>query len=168
MPCNLDWSSANSRRFTATLTNGKCLKFIASSYGDIFVVFATNPHNEWSWYFVQITSYGVALYKAGRVVKYNLNSKAGSLKDTDLFRRFFICVNYEVRVKETPEKKFQKRHDNKVNDEDSFFFKNEKKIEQTGLYIQYGIIDGYDSSEFVHLNYFDENPLELRYYMFGR
>ena len=63
MPCNLDWSTANSRRFTVSLSRGKCLKFIASSEGDIFVVFATNPHNEWTWYFFQISSYGVALYR---------------------------------------------------------------------------------------------------------
>jgi hypothetical protein len=62
-PCNLDWSSANSRRFAVTLKHGKCLKFVASSFGDIFVVFASNPHNEWTWYFLQISSYGVALYK---------------------------------------------------------------------------------------------------------
>ena len=46
--------------------HGKCLRFIASSYGDIFVVFATNPHNEWTWYFLQISSYGVALYKVSK------------------------------------------------------------------------------------------------------
>lgn len=63
MPCNLDWSTANSRRFTVSLKHGKCLKFVASSYGDIFVVFATNPHNEWTWYMLQISSYGVALYR---------------------------------------------------------------------------------------------------------
>lgn len=66
MPCNLDWSSANSRRFALSLKHGKCLKFIASSYGDIFVVFATNPTNEYTWYFLQISSYGVALYKVGK------------------------------------------------------------------------------------------------------
>ena len=63
MPCNLDWSSANSRQFAISLANGKCLKFTASSFGDIFVVFATNPQNEWTWYYFQISSYGVALYK---------------------------------------------------------------------------------------------------------
>lgn len=64
MPCNLDWSSANSRRFAVSSTsNGKCLRFVASSLGDIFVVFATNPHNEYTWYFVQLSSYGVALYR---------------------------------------------------------------------------------------------------------
>lgn len=63
MPCNLDWSSANSRRFALSLKHGKCLRFIASSYGDIFIVFATNPNNEYTWYFVQISSYGVAIYR---------------------------------------------------------------------------------------------------------
>ena len=63
MPCNLDWNSANNRRFSVTFNQGKCLKFIASSYGDIFVVFATNPQDEWTWYTLQISSYGVALYK---------------------------------------------------------------------------------------------------------
>ncbi len=63
MPCNLDWSNANNRRFGVSMKRGKCLRFVAASYGDIFVVFATNPHNEWSWYYFQISSYGVALYK---------------------------------------------------------------------------------------------------------
>ena len=61
------------------------------------------------------------------MVKYNLNPRSGSLKDNDLFRRFFVCMNYE-----------------------------------------YGIVDGYDSNEIVHLSYFDASPIELRYYMFGR
>jgi hypothetical protein len=37
-----------------------------------------------------------------------------------------------------------------------------------GLYIQYGIIQGYESTEVVKLAYFDDTPLEPRYYMFGR
>jgi hypothetical protein len=63
MPCNLDWSSANSRLFAVSLRHGKCIKFIASSYGDIYVVFVTNPNDENTWYTIQISSYGVALYK---------------------------------------------------------------------------------------------------------
>ena len=38
----------------------------------------------------------------------------------------------------------------------------------TGLYIQYGIVKGYESQGEVQLSYFDEDPLEPRYYMFGR
>lgn len=137
MPCNLDWSSANSRRFSISLNYGKCLRFIASSYGDIFLVIATNPNDEYTWYFVQISSYGVAFYRAGIVVKYRLDPRSGSLKNSDLFRRFFICFNYETRKT------------------------------QIGLYIQYGIIEGNESREKVHLTYFDSYPIEPRYYMFG-
>lgn len=164
MPCNLDWSTANSRRFTVSLKHGKCLKFIASSYGDIFVVFATNPHNEHTWYMVQISSYGVAFYRAGLVVKHKLDTTSGSLKDNDLFRRFFICMNYEIR--KLPKLSNDKRNSHYSQNKD-FYFKYEQELEQTGLYIQYGIIQGYDSKETVHLSYFDKDPLELRYYMFG-
>ena len=145
MPCNLDWSKANSRRFALSAPAsrpGKCLKFVASSLGDIFVVFATNPDNEWTWYFVQISSYGVAIYKAGIVVTYKLDASIGSLKDEDLFRRFFICMNFEWR-------------------------ETAKSQRVLGLYIQYGVIEGYDAHPVVHLAYFDESPLEPRFYMFG-
>ena len=37
----------------------------------------------------------------------------------------------------------------------------------TGLYIQYGIVKGYDAKGEVQLSYFDTEPLEPRYYMFG-
>ena len=77
------------------------------------------------------------------VVSYKLDPRSGSLKDSDLFRRFFICMNYESR---------------KINS-------SQKRI---GLYLQYGIIEGYDSKETVYLSYFDSDPLEPRYYMFGK
>jgi hypothetical protein len=63
VPCNLDWSKANSRRFSLSVKNGKCLRFSAASLGDIFVVFATNPKNPLTWYYLQISPHGVALYK---------------------------------------------------------------------------------------------------------
>lgn len=66
MPCNLDWSSANSRRFFVSTTSPKCLRFIASSFGDIFLVLATNPNDEYTWYMIQISSYGVAFYRVIR------------------------------------------------------------------------------------------------------
>ncbi len=158
IPCNLDWSSANSRRFAISLKNGKCLRFIASSFGDIFVVFATNPNNQDTWYFVQISSYGVALYRAGLVVRYKIDPNAGSLKDPDLFRRFFICMNYESRNSNEQDAIKKKRN---------VLFSN-RNFEKYGLFFQYGIIEGYDSKETVKLSFFDENPLEPRYYMFGK
>jgi hypothetical protein len=170
MPCNLDWNSANSRRFAVSLNNGKCLRFIASSTGDIFVVFATNPNNEWTWYFFQISSYGVALYKAGLVVKYKLDSTAGSLKDDDLFRRFFVCINYEIAINDTLEvyENYADKNDNEILFDSISKNKNTKESKITGLYLQYGIVHGYDSKQVVHLSYFDEAPLEPRFYMFGR
>ena len=91
------------------------------------------------------------------MIKYTLDSNAGSLKDSDLFRRFFICMNYE---------RHRKTGANNASS-DSLYYKPEEDIDQMGLYIQYGTIGGYDSKELVHLSYFDPNPLELRYYMFG-
>ena len=155
IPCNLDWSSANSRHFAISLKHGKCLRFIASSYGDIFVVFATNPNNQNTWYYLQISSYGVTLYRAGLVVRYKLDPDSGSLKDSDLFRRFFICINYESRS--LPDSKEEKRS-----------YIRDENLETYGLFIQYGIVQGYDSKEIVHLSFFDETPLEPRYYMFGK
>lgn len=75
------------------------------------------------------------------MVKYKLDPNSGSLKDPDLFRRFFICMNYESRF-------------NGSN-------------QTIGLFIQYGIFQGYESKQIVHLSYFDDSPLEPRYYMFG-
>lgn len=93
------------------------------------------------------------------MVRYILNSSSGSLKDGDLFRRFFICMNYETRLFKTDEKLNSSSLNSKIGE------KSNKKL---GLYIQYGIIEGQDSNESVYLSYFDENPLETRYYMFGR
>jgi hypothetical protein len=97
-------------------------------------------------------------------VKHKLDANSGSLKDADLFRRFFICMNYEIRKMNST----RKRQSKSETPNKEFYFKNEEEIDQTGLYIQYGIIQGYDSKEHVHLSYFDKEPLELRYYMFGR
>ena len=38
------------------------------------------------------------MFKAGLVVRYKLDYNAGSLKDGELFRAFFICMSYEQRV----------------------------------------------------------------------
>ena len=74
MPCNLDWSSGNARKFSISAQHAKCLRFIASSSGDIFVVFATNPNDEYSWYMVQISSYGVAIYRVSIIFPHELQS----------------------------------------------------------------------------------------------
>lgn len=90
MPCNLDWSSANSRRFSLTTKSGgdgKCLRFVASSAGDIFVVFATNPNDEYTWYMVQISSYGVAFYRVWNFIL-----------PVILFSSFFYYIRIDLRL----------------------------------------------------------------------
>lgn len=75
-------------------------------------------------------------------------------------------MNYESRRNSSHKKRYP-TNELKRDDTDSFYFKPDEEIDQLGLNIQYGTIDGYDSKEQVHLSYFDQNPLELRYYMFG-
>lgn len=86
-------------------------------------------------------------------------------------------MNYETRDilsngSNVYENNFFDSTNNSSNINSNSFYVNKNttvKVKQVlGLFIQYGIIEGYDSDEIVHLSYFDENPLEPRYYMFGR
>ena len=61
LPCNVKWS--NALRFDASNEEGKCLHFTASSKGTIFVIFAAVPNNKDTWYYVQISPYGVGIFK---------------------------------------------------------------------------------------------------------
>lgn len=61
MPCNVKWS--NVLRFDPSNQDGKCLHFSASSKGTIFVIFAAVPNNKDTWYYVQISPYGVGIFK---------------------------------------------------------------------------------------------------------
>lgn len=83
------------------------------------------------------------------MVKYRLEPTAGSLKDDNLFRRFFICMNFESREMSS----INNKQENRSN---------------VGVYLQFGIVQGYDSIETIKLAYFDQEPLDVRYYMFGR
>ncbi len=107
-----------------------------------------------------------------------MDPSVGSLKDSNLFRRFFVCMNYETRdipVKEnsnSSNSRFEfETSSNTSKIEANSFYSNlignfTKRV--VGLYIQYGTIEGYNSDQIVHLSYFDPEPLEPRYYMFGR
>ncbi len=44
----------------------------------------------------------------------------------------------------------------------------DENIDTYGLFIQYGIVEDYDSKETVYMSFFDDAPLEPRYYMFGK
>ena len=63
LPCNVKWS--NALRFDRSKTEGACLHFTASSKGTIFVIFAAVPNNKNTWYYVQISTYGVGIFKVG-------------------------------------------------------------------------------------------------------
>ena len=43
--------------------DGKCLKFTAATEGELFVVIATTPSDQNTWYIFQITTKGVIFYK---------------------------------------------------------------------------------------------------------
>ena len=61
LPCNVKWS--NVLRFDPSNQEGKCLHFTASSKGTVFVIFAAVPNDKDSWYYVQISPYGVGIFK---------------------------------------------------------------------------------------------------------
>lgn len=140
IPCQLKWSN-NLMIVLPTNEDGKCLKFTAASRGEIFVVIASTPSNQKSWYTFQITTKGVVFYRAGKATLLHDESTAGSTGDENLYQNFFICLNYEVR-----------RLDGK---------------NLRGLSIQYGI--HIDSNELGHLylSYFDIDPLDPSFYSFG-
>ncbi|CAH1247890.1 Hypp8047 [Branchiostoma lanceolatum] len=60
-PCTVKWS--NSYQIKPAEYGGRCLYFIAASSGDIFVVFSAIPRDKTTWYHLQISFQGVALYK---------------------------------------------------------------------------------------------------------
>ena len=61
LPCNVKWS--NALRFDPSNKEGKCLHFTASSAGTMFVIFAAVPNVKETWYYVQISPYGVGIFK---------------------------------------------------------------------------------------------------------
>ena len=66
------------------------------------------------------------------------------------------------------EKNFKTNQLNENIASNNSFYKKGNSNQLIGLNIQYGIIQGYESKEVVHLSYFDQQPIEPRYYMFGR
>lgn len=64
MPCQLKWSN-NLMIFLDKKRNGggKCLKFTAATQGELYVVIATTPSDQKSWYIFQISTRGVIFYK---------------------------------------------------------------------------------------------------------
>ncbi|XP_035685635.1 uncharacterized protein LOC118422225 [Branchiostoma floridae] len=89
-PCTVKWS--NSYQIKPAEEGGRCLYFVAASSGDIFVVFSAIPRDKSTWYHLQISYQGVALYKGMKLVKYEGAKSARSLGDSKLFQPYFICL----------------------------------------------------------------------------
>jgi hypothetical protein len=80
MPCQLKWSNnlmmvlsegeksappqdTTTSSSSSSQEDGKCLKFTAATEGELFVVIATTPSDQNTWYIFQITTKGVIFYK---------------------------------------------------------------------------------------------------------
>ena len=63
LPCQLKWSNNLMMVLPERQDDGKCLKFTAATEGELFVVIATTPSDQNTWYIFQITTKGVIFYK---------------------------------------------------------------------------------------------------------
>ncbi len=63
LPCELRWSNNLMMVLPKREDEGKCLRFIAATEGELFVVIATTPSDQNSWYMFQITTKGVVFYR---------------------------------------------------------------------------------------------------------
>ena len=74
----------------------------------------------------------------------------------EIFQSYFICLNYESRVKRVVSK------DVKFSNTNSTANSTRK-----GLFIQYGIETDSEDKMHLYMSYFDQTPLEPIYYSFG-
>ncbi|XP_035687268.1 uncharacterized protein LOC118423284 isoform X1 [Branchiostoma floridae] len=98
-PCTVKWS--NSYQIKPAKAGGQCIYFVAASSGDIFVVFSAIPRDKTTWYHLQISYQGVALYKGMKLVKYEGAKSARSLGDSKLFQPYFICLDEDKENQRT-------------------------------------------------------------------
>ena len=68
MPCQLKWSNNLMMVLPKNENDGKCLKFIAATEGELFVVVASTPGNQSTWYTFQITTKGVIFYRVSKQI----------------------------------------------------------------------------------------------------
>ncbi|XP_078353422.1 uncharacterized protein LOC144638115 isoform X2 [Oculina patagonica] len=90
LPCNVKWS--NVLRFDPSNTEGKCLHFAASSKGTIFVIFSAIPDDKDTWYYVQISPYGVGIFKSQKLIVSTVDVNAVGLGADVLYQHYFACV----------------------------------------------------------------------------
>lgn len=63
LPCRLKWSNNLMIVLPKNDDRGKCLKFTVATEGEVFVVIATTPSDQKTWYTIQITTKGVIVYR---------------------------------------------------------------------------------------------------------
>ncbi|XP_078360290.1 uncharacterized protein LOC144644633 isoform X2 [Oculina patagonica] len=90
LPCNVKWS--NALRFDPSNKEGKCLHFTASSKGTVFVIFSVVPKNKDTWYYVQISPYGVGIFKSQRLMVSTVDVSATGLGADILYQSYFVCL----------------------------------------------------------------------------
>ncbi|XP_078353427.1 uncharacterized protein LOC144638119 [Oculina patagonica] len=90
LPCNVKWS--NALRFDPSNTQGKCLHFTAVSEGTIFVVFAAVPNDRDTWYYVEISPFGVGIFKSQKLEVSTTDVSAVGLGSDVLYQSYFVCV----------------------------------------------------------------------------
>ena len=71
-PCNVKFTNAHMFNPASSSSSvGRCVKFTAATEGDLFVVFASIPNDHRTWYHIQITKHGVAVYKVQKSAQTN-------------------------------------------------------------------------------------------------
>ena len=76
LPCQLKWSNnlmmvlpqSSSERPQQPQDEGKCLKFTSATEGELFVVIASTPSDQNTWYIFQVTTKGVIFYKVHKLM----------------------------------------------------------------------------------------------------
>jgi hypothetical protein len=64
LPCQVKWSNNLMMVLPKnTDEDGKCLRFTAATEGELFVIIATTPSDQNTWYIFQITTKGVIFYR---------------------------------------------------------------------------------------------------------
>ena len=94
LPCNVEWS--NALRFDPSDRGGKCLHFTASSKGNIYVIFAAVPSSKDTWYYVQISPYGVGIFKVGTVISENTYKKTSLKKSSTTLFQLLLAQHTSV------------------------------------------------------------------------
>ncbi|KAJ7378668.1 hypothetical protein OS493_021971, partial [Desmophyllum pertusum] len=64
----------------------------ASSKGTIFVIFSAIPDDKDTWYYVEISPYGVGIFKSQKLIVSTVDVSAVGLGVDILYQSYFVCV----------------------------------------------------------------------------